>query len=79
MHFAPRHEFSILHHRVANILTISVLTSMKRTENIRGSDQVAMPFVNFSEIGEGLKFLKCHIFANFSKDSEKWVFILYYF
>ena len=29
---------------------------MKRVENVRGSDQVVMPFVNFSEVGAGLKF-----------------------
>ena len=44
---------------------------MKRAWNETGSGQVVMPFAKNSEVGEGLKFKKCHIFANFSKDSEK--------
>ena len=76
MHFSPKCKFSILHHSMANVLTVLVLTSMKRAGNVTGSDQAVMPFANFSEVGEGLKFKKCHIFANFFKYSEKWVFIL---
>ena len=56
MHFSPEREFSILHHSVANIFTISVLTFMKRAGNVRESDQAVMPFANFSEVGEGLNF-----------------------
>ena len=76
MHFSPKCEFPILHHSSANILTVLVLTSMKRAGNIRGSDQVAMPFANFSEVGEGLKF-KNVIFLSISLRILKNGFLFY--